>query len=71
MKLGGGTTECSLMCSLEQENPYVHGKDRHVADVLSRLSIPSPDLASFPGLHTQLLSLAVRKAGEGLDGLIT
>ena len=28
-------------------------------------------LASFPGLHAQLLSLAVRKAGEGLDGLIT
>ena len=28
-------------------------------------------LASFPGLHTQLLSLAVRKVGEGLDGLIT
>jgi len=28
-------------------------------------------LASFPGLHTQLLSLAVRKAGEGLDGFIT
>ena len=27
-------------------------------------------LASFPGLHAQLLSLAVRKAGEGLDGLI-
>jgi len=28
-------------------------------------------LASFPGLHAQLLSLAVRKTGEGLDGLIT
>jgi len=28
-------------------------------------------LALFPGLHTQLLSLAVRKAGEGLDGFIT
>jgi len=28
------------------------------------------DIASFPGLHDQLLSLAVRKAGEGLDGLI-
>jgi len=28
-------------------------------------------LASFPGLHAQLLSLAVRKAGEGLDGFIT
>jgi len=28
-------------------------------------------LASFPGLHAQLLLLAVRKAGEGLDGLIT
>jgi len=28
-------------------------------------------LASFPGLHTQLLSLAVGKAGEGLDGFIT
>ena len=28
-------------------------------------------VASFPGLHAQLLSLAVRKAGEGLDGLIT
>ena len=36
------------MCSLEQENPYVHGKDRHVADVLSRLSIPSPD---YDGIH--------------------
>jgi len=29
------------------------------------------ELASFPGLHAQLLSLAVRKAGEGLDGFIT
>ena len=28
-------------------------------------------LALFPGLHTQLLPLAVRKAGEGLDGFIT
>ena len=28
-------------------------------------------IASFPGLYTQLLSLAVRKVGEGLDGLIT
>jgi len=28
-------------------------------------------LALFPGLHTQLLSLTVRKAGEGLDGFIT
>jgi len=28
-------------------------------------------LALFPGLRAQLLSLAVRKAGEGLDGLIT
>ena len=28
-------------------------------------------LASFPGLYAQLLSLAVRKAGEGLDGFIT
>jgi len=28
-------------------------------------------IASFPGLHAQLLSLAVRKAGEGLDGFIT
>ena len=28
-------------------------------------------LASFPGLHAQLLSLAVRKAGEGLDRFIT
>ena len=28
-------------------------------------------LASFPGLHTQLLSLAVWKAGEGLDGFIS
>ena len=27
-------------------------------------------LASFPGLHAQLLPLAVRKAGEGLDGFI-
>ena len=27
-------------------------------------------LASFPGLHAQLLLLAIRKAGEGLDGLI-
>ena len=29
------------------------------------------DLALFPGLHAQLLSLAVQKAGEGLDELIT
>ena len=29
------------------------------------------EIASFPGLHAQLLSLAVRKAGEGLDGFIT
>ena len=28
-------------------------------------------IASFPGLYAQLLSLAVRKAGEGLDGFIT
>ena len=28
-------------------------------------------LALFPGLHAQVLSLAVRKAGEGLDGFIT
>jgi len=28
-------------------------------------------LASFPSLHAQLLSLAVQKAGEGLDGFIT
>ena len=28
-------------------------------------------VALFPGLHAQLLLLAVRKAGEGLDGLIT
>ena len=28
-------------------------------------------IASLPGLHTQLLSHAVRKAGEGLDGFIT
>ena len=28
-------------------------------------------IASFPGLHAQLLSLAVQKAGEDLDGLIT
>jgi len=28
-------------------------------------------LALFPGLHAQLLSLAVRKQGEGLDGFIT
>ena len=28
-------------------------------------------IASFPGLHAQLLLLAVRKAEEGLDGLIT
>jgi len=27
-------------------------------------------LASFPGLHAQLLLLAVRKVGEGLDGFI-
>jgi len=30
-----------------------------------------PHIASFPGLHAQLLSHAVRKAGEGLDGFIT
>ena len=30
-----------------------------------------PILASFPGLHAQLLSLAVQKVGEGLDGFIT
>jgi len=29
------------------------------------------NLASFPGLHAQLLSLAVWKAGEGLNGFIT
>jgi len=29
------------------------------------------EIALFPGLHAQLLSLAVRKAGEGLDGFIT
>jgi len=28
-------------------------------------------VASFPGLHAQLLSLAVQKVGEGLDGFIT
>jgi len=28
-------------------------------------------LALFPGLHAQLLSLAVQKAGEGLDRFIT
>jgi len=28
-------------------------------------------LASFPGLHAQLLSLAVQKVGEGLEGFIT
>jgi len=28
-------------------------------------------LASFPGLHAQLLSLAVQKWGEGLEGFIT
>jgi len=28
-------------------------------------------LASFPGLHAQLLSLAVRKVEEGLDRFIT
>ena len=27
-------------------------------------------VASFPGLHAQLLLLAVRKEGEGLDGFI-
>ena len=31
----------------------------------------TPYIASFPGLHAQLLSLAVWKAGEGLDGFIT
>jgi len=28
-------------------------------------------VASFPGLHAQLLLLAVQKAGEGLDRFIT
>ena len=28
-------------------------------------------IASFPGLHAQLLLLAVREAGEGLEGFIT
>jgi len=34
---------------------------RHLEGLTTRLSI-----ASFPGLHAQLLSLAVRNAGEGL-----
>jgi len=41
---------------LEQENPYVYGKDRHVADVLSRLSIPSPDY-----VFTVLVSILISK----------
>ena len=40
---------------------------QHKANVQAHSLIPG----SFPGLHTQLLSLAVRKAGEGLDGFIT
>jgi len=36
----------------------------------SQLSQEKYKVASFPGLHAQLLSLAVRKVGEGLDGLI-
>jgi len=45
--------------------------------VLSPVCLPSDVaardqiLASFPGLHTQLLLFAVRKVGEGLDGFIT
>ena len=39
--------------------------------VVFKVHIAKVKLASFPGLHAQLLSLAVRKAGEGLDGLIT
>jgi len=33
---------------------------------------PALSLASFlfPGLHAQLLSLAIQKVGEGLDGFI-
>jgi len=34
------------------------------------LGLGLTSIASFPGLHAQLLSLAVWKAGEGLDGLI-
>jgi len=37
---------------------------------LAVAAVHEPDLASFPGLHAQLLLLAVRKAGEGLDGFI-
>ena len=33
--------------------------------------LPIVYLASFPGLHAQVLSLAVQKAGEGLEGFIT
>jgi len=33
-------------------------------------SIKLVPVASFPGFHAQLLLLAVRKVGEGLDGFI-
>jgi len=39
--------------------------------IISLIHATMHDLtASFPGLHAQLLLLAVRKAGEGLDGFI-
>jgi len=34
-------------------------------------SIKLVPVALFPGFHAQLLLLAVRKVGEGLDGFIT
>ena len=47
---------------------YLEGDQVNSNDVNCRIG---HNLASFPGLHAQLLSLAVRKAGEGLDGFIT
>jgi len=60
--------DASLLCALYAA---VHYLLENPITTNGLPNLPQPFKVSFPGLHAPLLSLAVRKVGEGLDGHAT
>ena len=62
---------CKLKCMWSCPTPSSPPLPVHYTTTCLYWAVTYTTIVSLPGLHTQLLSHAVRKAGEGLDGFIT
>ena len=59
------------MEQLHAHDHYQYVTEQNLKPQYMKQNLHTCTIASFPGLHAQVLSLAVRKTGEGLGRFIT